>query len=259
MSVAVSYDRSLCLWRFHSRSCEQAHACVQILGKCEHQSERTGLRRKKLHTLSSRVAARGAARALGSPCTAGTRTHSQCDLRYKTCAQFTRALVGAYGYTNLTVRLSRCAYGCDVIYVCIYVMSCFIVCYTMYTNRYHVDRYACTLRHACMNARVCVCRRHIQRRWLQHTLTHSHIYTHILTHMHKGLLIGKTLRQHTFNRILASNAIRTHSPLATLAGKATHLGACGEGRSTDTRVISSCFYIIPLIVTLYIHVQISCS
>jgi len=115
----------------------------------------------------------------------------------------------------------------------------------------YTDGYACTLRHACMNARVCVC--HIQRRWLQHTLRHSHIYTHILTHMHKGLLIGKTLRQRTFNRILASNAIRTLSPLATLAGKATHLGACGEGRSTDTRVISSFLNECACIPCIYVY------
>ena len=95
---------------------------------------------------------------------------------------------------------------------------------------------------------------------------------HILTHMYKGLLIGKTLRQHTFNRILASNAIRTLSNAIRTIMIGKTLNTPSVAYLPATQIVHSeapvvcidvciciCICQISLIVTLHIHVQISCS
>ena len=99
------------------------------------------------YTLSSRVAARGAVQAkvcrvrvlargavgaLGSACGAGTRTHSQHELRYKSCAQLPEHSSEPID-THIKLCVSRRTYACYVIHV---YMSYFIVCDTI---RIHTD------------------------------------------------------------------------------------------------------------------------
>ena len=67
-------------------------------------------------------------------------------VRYKTYVHFTRALIGAYGYTHQALCLWM--HICMLCDICIYVIFHCLLHY-IYAYRYHVDRYACTFRHEC--------------------------------------------------------------------------------------------------------------